>query len=71
MLSASTEFFRSLLGVGESHLAPISQKGCRIVHIQGIRSLKQPGDEVFIPKGVCHSVKNISPSTTRRLHGYD
>jgi quercetin dioxygenase-like cupin family protein len=31
----------------------------------------EPGDEVFIPKGVCHSVKNISHSTTHWLYGYD
>jgi quercetin dioxygenase-like cupin family protein len=31
----------------------------------------EPGDEVFIPKGICHSVKNISSSTTRWLYGYD
>lgn len=29
----------------------------------------EPGDEVLIPKGVHHSVKNISPSTTRWLYG--
>jgi quercetin dioxygenase-like cupin family protein len=33
--------------------------------------LAEPGDEVFIPKGICHSVKNISPSTTHWLYGYD
>jgi quercetin dioxygenase-like cupin family protein len=31
----------------------------------------EPGDEVFIPKGVHHSVKNISSATTRWLYGYD
>ena len=30
-----------------------------------------PGDEVFIPKEIRHSVKNISSSTTRWLYGYD
>ncbi len=33
--------------------------------------IAEPGDEVFIPKGVCHSVKNVSPSTTHWLYGYD
>ena len=33
--------------------------------------IAEPGDEVFIPKGVRHSVKNISSSTTRWLYGYD
>ena len=31
----------------------------------------QPGDEVCIPKGALHSVKNIHSATTRWLYGYD
>ncbi len=31
----------------------------------------EPGDEVFIPKGAVHSVKNIHPAMTRWLYGYD
>ncbi|MFQ6022257.1 MAG: cupin domain-containing protein [Acidiferrobacterales bacterium] len=30
-----------------------------------------PGDQVFIPKGAVHSVKNIHTGTTRWLYGYD
>ena len=30
-----------------------------------------PGDEIFIPKGANHSVKNIHSDTTRWLYGYD
>ncbi len=33
--------------------------------------LAEPGDDVFIPRGVCHSVKNVSASTTHWLYGYD
>ncbi|MGZ8381661.1 MAG: cupin domain-containing protein [Nitrospira sp.] len=33
--------------------------------------LAEPGDEVFIPRGVCHSVKNISSSATHWLYGHD
>jgi len=33
--------------------------------------IAEPGDEVFIPKGVCHSVKNIFDRTTQWLYGYD
>jgi quercetin dioxygenase-like cupin family protein len=33
--------------------------------------LAAPGDEVFIPKGILHSVKNVSSSTTHWLYGYD
>jgi quercetin dioxygenase-like cupin family protein len=31
----------------------------------------RPGDEVFIPKGAVHSVKNVARRTTRWLFGYD
>ena len=31
----------------------------------------EPGDEVFIPKGARHSLKNIDTGTTRWLYGYD
>ncbi len=30
-----------------------------------------PGEEVFIPRDVLHSVKNIHHTTTRWLFGYD
>ena len=30
-----------------------------------------PGDEVFIPSGANHSVKNIHYATTKWLYGYD
>ena len=33
--------------------------------------IAEPGDEVFIPKGACHSVKNIHSATTKWLYGYD
>jgi len=29
------------------------------------------GDEVFIPRGTMHSVKNVAAHTTRWLYGYD
>ena len=31
----------------------------------------EEGDEVFIPKGAVHSLKNIHPGTSRWLDGYD
>ena len=31
----------------------------------------EPGDEVFIPKGALHSVRNIHHRTTVWLYGYD
>jgi mannose-6-phosphate isomerase-like protein (cupin superfamily) len=31
----------------------------------------EPGDEVFIPKGALHSVRNIHHDTTVWLYGYD
>ncbi|MDH5193028.1 MAG: cupin domain-containing protein [Nitrospira sp.] len=39
--------------------------------IGGEEIIAEPGDEVFIQKGVRHSVKNVSPSTTHWLYGYD
>ena len=30
-----------------------------------------PGDQVFIPKGAVHSVRNVHHGTTRWLYGYD
>jgi quercetin dioxygenase-like cupin family protein len=35
------------------------------------RFMVEPGDEVFIPKGVVHSVKNSNNVTTRWFFGYD
>lgn len=39
--------------------------------IEGEELLAQPGDEIFIPKGACHSVKNIAGTMTYWLYGYD
>ena len=33
--------------------------------------LVEPGDEVFIPQGANHSVRNVHAGTTRWLYGYD
>lgn len=33
--------------------------------------IAEPGDEVFVPKGAVHSVRNVSATTTRWLFGYD
>ncbi len=35
------------------------------------RLIAEPGDEVFIPRGAVHSVKNLNQGTTRWLYGYD
>ncbi len=39
--------------------------------VQGQSWVVYPGDEVFIPQGAVHSVKNIHDGTTRWLYGYD
>jgi mannose-6-phosphate isomerase-like protein (cupin superfamily) len=31
----------------------------------------EPGDEIFIPRGARHSVRNVYSSSTRWLYGYD
>lgn len=35
------------------------------------RCIAGPGDEIFIPRDVVHSVKNIHDGTTRWVFGYD
>jgi mannose-6-phosphate isomerase-like protein (cupin superfamily) len=35
------------------------------------RLMVDPGDEVFIPKGAVHSVKNSNNGITRWFFGYD
>jgi quercetin dioxygenase-like cupin family protein len=39
--------------------------------IDGEEMCAEPGDEVYIPKGARHSVKNTHHATTRWLYGYD
>lgn len=41
------------------------------VEVAGTRLVAEPGDEIFIPKGARHSVRNIHTDTTRWLYGYD
>ena len=41
------------------------------VTVRGTRLVAEPGDEIFIPKGARHSVRNIHSDTTRWLYGYD
>ena len=33
--------------------------------------LMEPGDEIFIPKGAIHSVRNVHKGESRWLYGYD
>lgn len=40
------------------------------LEVGGERFLAEPGDEVFIPRCVVHSVRNRSDGTTRWLYGY-
>lgn len=37
----------------------------------GVRSIMEPGDEVYIPRRAVHSVRNKHFGVTRRLYGYD
>jgi mannose-6-phosphate isomerase-like protein (cupin superfamily) len=45
--------------------------GRLMLTIGGEEVIAEPGDEVFIPKGTLHTVKNISSATTHWLYGYD
>lgn len=38
---------------------------------RGVRCVLGPGDELYIPRGVRHSVRNLHPGTTHWLYGYD
>ena len=41
------------------------------MEVAGQTVLAGPGDEVFIPEGARHSVRNIHDGTTVWLYGYD
>ncbi len=41
------------------------------MEVAGQTVVVEPGDEVFIPRGAVHSVRNIHTGTTRWLFGYD
>lgn len=41
------------------------------VEMMGKQLTLNPGDELFIPRGVSHTVRNIHPGATRWLYGYD
>lgn len=40
------------------------------MEVGGATVIAEPGDEVFIPSGAIHSVRNCSAGTTRWLYGY-
>ena len=46
-------------------------KGCLELQVEAERFVVGPGDEGFIPKGVCHSVRNLDAGSTLWLFGYD
>jgi quercetin dioxygenase-like cupin family protein len=46
-------------------------EGRLMITIAGEALIAEPGDEVFIPRGALHSVKNLHDATTRWLYGYD
>jgi len=39
--------------------------------VAGTRTILEPGDEITIPRGAVHSVRNIHTDTTHWLYGYD
>jgi mannose-6-phosphate isomerase-like protein (cupin superfamily) len=41
------------------------------VVIHGEKYVLRPGDEVVVPKGALHHLKNLHPVTTRWLYGFD
>ena len=45
--------------------------GRREVTMHGENWVLAPGDELYIPRGVAHTVRNLHAGTTRWLYGYD
>jgi len=41
------------------------------VTLHGENYLLEPGDELFIPRGAEHTVRNLHTGKTRWLYGYD
>ena len=41
------------------------------MEIAGATMLVDPGDEVFVPRGARHSVRNVHDGTSVWLYGYD
>jgi len=41
------------------------------VSVRGRTFVVEPGDEVFVPRGALHSVKNAFSGTSYWLYGYD
>ena len=55
---------------GSNELVTVAE-GRLEVTVRNIRMVAEPGDEVFIPKGARHSVRNIHSDATHWLYGYD
>ncbi len=53
-----------------NELVTVVEGGLEMV-VSGETVTLEPGDEVFIPKGALHSVRNIHHDTTVWLYGYD
>ena len=45
--------------------------GCLEVTMHGEHWVLGPGDELYIPRAVTHTVRNLHAGTTRWLYGYD
>lgn len=46
-------------------------EGCLEITLGGEAIIAEPGDEIEIPRGVTHSVRNIARTATHWLYGYD
>ena len=55
---------------GTNELVTVAE-GRLEIEVEGQRFVAGPGDEIFIPKGAAHSVRNIHDATSRWLYGYD
>jgi len=45
--------------------------GCLEVMMHGENWVLGPGDELYLPRGITHTVRNLHAGTTRWVYGYD
>ncbi len=48
----------------------VVQEGALEFEVEGAKALLGPGDEVFIPAGALHSMRNVGGTVARWFYGY-
>ncbi len=55
---------------GSNELVAVAEGRLEVI-VRDVRMVAEPGDEIFIPRGARHSVRNIDSHATHWLYGYD